>query len=77
MTGLWAGQSGETALTQAGDGVLTMRLNHAESAHAGSQVKRDERSCAHLTGTDVIPPGCRGGSVNELSGVAARLDEPQ
>ena len=35
MTGLRPGQSGETILTQAGDGVLAMRLNHAESAHAG------------------------------------------
>jgi hypothetical protein len=30
MTGLRAGQSGETALIQAGDGVLTMRFTRAE-----------------------------------------------
>ena len=50
MTGLRAGQSGETALTQAGDGVLTMRLNHAESAHAGGQVKRDEHPAVNPNG---------------------------
>jgi GTP cyclohydrolase I len=49
MTGLRAGQSGETALTQAGDGVLIMRLNHAESAHAGSQVARDEHPAVNPT----------------------------
>jgi GTP cyclohydrolase IA len=49
MTGLRAGQCGETALTQAGDGVLIMRLNHAESAHAGSQVARDEHPAVNPT----------------------------
>src|SRR5580658_1995338 len=50
MTGLRAGQSGETARTQAGDGVLTMRLNHAESAHADSQVTRDQHPAVNPTG---------------------------
>jgi GTP cyclohydrolase I len=50
MTGLRPGQSGETALTQARDGVLTMRLNHAESAHAGSQVMRDEHPAVNQDG---------------------------
>lgn len=42
MTGLRPGESGETVLTQAEDGVLTVRLNRAESAHARNQVMRDE-----------------------------------
>ena len=50
MTGLRPGQSGETALTQARDGVLTMRLNHAESAHAGSHVMRDEHPAVNQDG---------------------------
>ena len=50
MTGLRPGQSGETILTQAGDGVLAMRLNHAESAHAGNQVTRDEHPAVNQDG---------------------------
>jgi GTP cyclohydrolase I len=50
MTGLRPGQSGETILTQAGDGVLAMRLNHAESAHAGNQVTRDEHPAVNHDG---------------------------
>ena len=50
MTGLRPGPSGETALTQARDGVLTTRLNHAESAHAGSQVMRDEHPAVNQDG---------------------------
>ena len=50
MTGLRPGQSGETIPTQAGDGVLTMRLNHAESAHAGNHVTRDEHPAVNQDG---------------------------
>ena len=50
MTGLRPGQSGETVLTQAGDGVLAMRLNHAESAHAGNRVMRDEHPAVNHDG---------------------------
>ena len=50
MTGLRPGQSGETILTQAGDGVLAMRLNHAESAHAGNQVTRDKHPAVNQDG---------------------------
>ena len=50
MTGLRPGQSGETVLTQAGDGVLAMRLNHAESAHAGNRVMRDEHPAVNHYG---------------------------
>ena len=50
MTGLRPGQSGETILTQAGDGVLAMRLNHAESAHAGNRVMRDEHPAVNHDG---------------------------
>jgi enoyl-CoA hydratase/carnithine racemase len=42
MTGLRPGQAGETVLTQVEDGILTVRLNRAESAHARNQVMRDE-----------------------------------
>ena len=50
MTGLRPGQSGETILTQAGDGVLAMRLKHAESAHAGDQLTRDEYPAVNQDG---------------------------
>lgn len=42
MTELRPGQSGETVLTHVEDGVLTVRLNRAESAHARNQIMRDE-----------------------------------
>ena len=33
-----------------GDGVLAMPLNHAESAHAGNQVTRDEHPAVNRDG---------------------------
>jgi enoyl-CoA hydratase/carnithine racemase len=42
MTELRPGQSGETVLTHLEDGVLTVRLNRAKSAHARNQIMRDE-----------------------------------
>jgi GTP cyclohydrolase I len=50
MTGLRPGQSGEAVLTQAEDGVLTVRLNHAESAHARNQVMPDEHPAVNQDG---------------------------